>query len=98
MRNMKVALVHDYLNQMGGAERVVLAFHGVFPDAPLYTSIYDPKRVDPAFQKIDILTAVSKKMPLIKKHPQPFLPFYPFAMERLDLRGYDLVLSSSSAF
>ena len=95
---MKVALVHDYLNQMGGAERVVLAFHELFPDAPLYTSIYDPQRVDPAFQKIDIRTSFMQKMPLVKKHHQPFLPFYPFAMERLDLRGYDLVLSSSSAF
>jgi hypothetical protein len=50
---MKVALFHDYLNQMGGAERVVLAFHEIFPDAPIYTSIYDPRRVDPAFQKME---------------------------------------------
>ena len=95
---MKVALVHDYLNQMGGAERVVLALHDMFPDAPLYTSIYDPKRVDTTFQSIDIRTSFMQKFPLVKKHHQPFLPFYPFAMERLDLRGYDLVLSSSSAF
>lgn len=95
---MKVALVHDYLNQMGGAERVVLALHEIFPDAPIYTSIYDPKRVDAAFQKMDIRTSFMQKLPLVKKHHQPFLPFYPFAMERLDLRGYDLVLSSSSAF
>ena len=95
---MKVALVHDYLNQMGGAERVVMAFHEIFPDAPIYTSIYDPQRVDPAFQKMDIRTSFMQKFPLVTKHHQPYLPFYPFAMERLDLRGYDLVLSSSSAF
>jgi glycosyltransferase involved in cell wall biosynthesis len=95
---MQVALVHDYLNQMGGAERVVLALHEIFPDAPLYTSIYDPERVDSAFQKIDVRTTFMQKLPLVKKHHQPFLPLYPFAMERLDLRGYDLVLSSSSAF
>src|SRR5579859_8206868 len=95
---MKVALVHDYLNQMGGAERVVLALHELFPDAPLYTSMYDPRRVDPAFRSIDIRTTFMQKLPLVKKHHQPFLPLYPFAMERLDLRGYDLVLSSSSAF
>jgi glycosyltransferase involved in cell wall biosynthesis len=95
---MKVALVHDYLNQMGGAERVVLALHEMFPEAPLYTSIYDPQRVDYAFQNIDIRTSFMQKFPLVKKHHQPFLPFYPFAIERLDLRGYDLVLSSSSAF
>jgi glycosyltransferase involved in cell wall biosynthesis len=95
---MKVALVHDYLNQMGGAERVVLALHELFPDAPLYTSIYDPKRVDPAFQKMDIRTSFMQKFPFVMKHHQPYLPFYPAAMESLDLRGYDLVLSSSSAF
>ncbi len=98
MNDIKVALVHDYLNQMGGAERVVLAFHDIFPDAPLYTSIYDPKRVDPAFHSMDIRTSFMQKLPLVTKHHQPYLPFYPFAMESLDLRGYDLVLSSSSAF
>jgi glycosyltransferase involved in cell wall biosynthesis len=95
---MKVALVHDYLNQMGGAERVVMAFHELFPDAPIYTSIYDPTRVDPAFRKMDIRTSFMQKLPLVTKHHQPYLPFYPIAMEQLDLRGYDLVLSSSSAF
>src|SRR5215469_2065842 len=95
---MKVAIAHDYLNQMGGAERVVLAFHEIFPDAPIYTSIYDPGRVDAAFQQMNIRTSFMQKLPLVKKHHQPFLPLYPFAMERLDLRGYDLVLSSSSAF
>ena len=95
---MKVALVHDYLNQMGGAERVLMAFHEIFPDAPIYTSIYDPQRVDPAFQKMDIRTSFMQKFPLVTKHHQPYLPFYPFAMESLNLRGYDLVLSSSSAF
>lgn len=95
---MKVALVHDYLNQMGGAERVVLALHELFPQAPLYTSIYDPERVDPAFRALDIRTSFMQKFPFIMKHHQPYLPFYPVAMENLDLRGYDLVLSSSSAF
>ena len=95
---MKVALVHDYLKQMGGAERVVIALHEIFPDAPIYTSIYDPERVDPAFRQMDIRTTFMQKLPLVTKHHQPYLPFYPFAMESLDLRGYDLVLSSSSAF
>jgi glycosyltransferase involved in cell wall biosynthesis len=95
---MKVALVHDYLNQMGGAERVLMAFHEIFPDAPIYTSIYDPARVDPAFRQMDIRTSFMQKLPFVAKHHQPFLPLYPFAMENLDLRGYDLVLSSSSAF
>lgn len=95
---MKVALVHDYLNQMGGAERVLMAFHKIFPDAPIYTSIYDRKRVDPAFQQMDIRVSFLQKLPLVTKYHRACLPLYPFAMERLDLRGYDLVLSSSSAF
>jgi glycosyltransferase involved in cell wall biosynthesis len=95
---MKVALVHDYLNQMGGAERVVIALHEIFPDAPIYTSIYDPARVDPVFQKMDIRTSFMQNLPMVTKHHQPYLPLYPFAMEKFDLRGYDLVLSSSSAF
>ena len=95
---MKVALVHDYLNQMGGAERVVLALHELFPEAPLYTSIYDPQRVDAAFRTMDIHTTFMQKLPMVMKHHQPYLPMYPLAMESLDLRGYDLVLSSSSAF
>ncbi len=95
---MKVAIIHDYLNQMGGAERVVMAFHDIFPEAPIYTSIYDPERVDPAFRTMDIRTSFMQKLPLVTKHHQPYLPLYPFAMEALDLRGYDLVLSSSSAF
>src|SRR5260370_26150405 len=98
IRHMKVGLVHDYLNQMGGAERVVIALHEIFPDAPIYTSIYDPARVDPAFQKMDIRTSFMQKLPMVTKHHQPYLPLYPFAMEKLDLRGSDLVLGSSSAF
>lgn len=95
---MKVALVHDYLNQMGGAERVVLALHEMFPDAPLYTTIYSPRRVDARFRRVDIHTTFMQHFPLIMSHHQPYLPFYPTAIETLDLRGYDLVLSSSSAF
>ncbi len=95
---MNVALVHDYLNQMGGAERVLLALHDLYPDAPIFTSIYDPERVDPAFRRLDIRTSFMQRLPLIRKHHQPYLMLYPLAFERLDLRAYDLILSSSSAF
>jgi glycosyltransferase involved in cell wall biosynthesis len=95
---MKVALVHDYLNQMGGAERVLLALHDLYPDAPVYTSFYDPQRVDPSFRWIEIRTSWMQRLPLVSRHHQPFLPLYPLAFERLDLGEYDLVLSSSSAF
>ncbi len=95
---MQVALVHDYLNQMGGAERVLLALHDLFPQAPIYTSIYEPSRVDRRFKEINIRTSFLQRLPLIKRHHQPFLPLYPFAFESLDLRAYDLVISDSSAF
>jgi glycosyltransferase involved in cell wall biosynthesis len=95
---MKVALVHDYLNQMGGAERVLLALHELYPAAPIFTSIYDPKRLDPAFRQLDIRSSFMQRLPLVSKHHQPFLMLYPLAFERLDLREYDLILSSSSAF
>ena len=95
---MKVALIHDYLNQMGGAERVLLALHDLYPDAPIYTSIYAPERVDPAFRRLDVRSSFMQRLPLVSKHHQPFLMLYPLAFERLDLREYDLILSSSSAF
>src|SRR5437588_2465818 len=70
----------------------------ILPYAAIYTAIYDAERVDPAFRMMDIRTTFMQKLPLVTKYHQPYLPFYPFAMESLDLRGYDLVLSSSSAF
>jgi glycosyltransferase involved in cell wall biosynthesis len=95
---VRVALVHDYLNQMGGAERVLLALHELFPQAPIYTSIYEPSRVDRRFRGLDIRTSFMQRLPWVKRHHQPFLPLYPYAFERLDLREYDLVISDSSAF
>ena len=95
---MRIALVHDYLNQMGGAERVLLALHDLFPQAPIYTSIYAPDRVDPRFKHLDIRTSFLQHLPLVKAHHQPFLPLFPHAFERMDLRAYDLVISDSSAF
>ncbi len=95
---MRVALVQDWLNQMGGAEKTLLAMAEVFPGAPIYTSIYDASRLDKAFRSLDIRTSFMQRLPFVKRHHQPFLPLYPFAMESLDLRAYDLVLSASSAF
>jgi glycosyltransferase involved in cell wall biosynthesis len=95
---MRVALVHDYLNQMGGAERVLLALHDLYPQAPIYTSIYDRHRVDQRFRQMDIRTSFMQRLPFVRTHHQPFLPMYPFVFERMDLRDYDLVISDSSAF
>jgi glycosyltransferase involved in cell wall biosynthesis len=95
---MKLAIVHDYLNQMGGAERVLLTLHEIFPQAPIYTSIYAPDLVDPAFRKMDVRTTFMQRLPLVHHHHQAFLPIFPFAFESIDLREYDVVLSMSSGW
>ena len=95
---MKLAIVHDYLNQMGGAERVLIALHEIFPSAPIYTSIYAPDLVDPAFREMDVRTTFMQRLPLVHHHHQAFLPIFPFAFESIDLREYDVVLSMSSGW
>ena len=95
---MKLAIVHDYLNQMGGAENVLLVLHDLFPEAPIYTSIYAPALVHPAFRAMDVRTTFMQHLPLVHTHHQAYLPVFPFAFESLDLREYDVVLSMSSAW
>ncbi len=95
---MRVAIVCSWLNQYGGAERVLETLHGMFPEAPVYTSIYEPKALPAEYRSWDIRTSFLNRLPLIKSHHQPFLPFYPLGFEALHLDGYDLVLSVTSAF
>jgi glycosyltransferase involved in cell wall biosynthesis len=95
---VKVAIVHDYLNQMGGAERCVLQFLELFPGAPVYTSLYEPDRVDPRFRSADVRTSFMQKLPFVRNHFRMYLPLYPLAFESFDLRGYDLVLSCTTAW
>lgn len=95
---MKVALTHDYLNQYGGAERVLEQFHSYYPDAPIYTSMYDPKVMPSAYRSWDIRTSFMQRLPLITTQHQAYLMAYPIAFESFDLGGYDVVISNSSAF
>lgn len=95
---MKVALVHDYLNQAGGAERVVTSLHELFPSAPIYTTIVDHATLWPGLRGADIRPTFMQHLPGWKRHFKAYLPIYPLAIETLNLRGYDLVISSSSAF
>ena len=96
---MKVALVHDYLAQAGGAERVAAALHVMYPEAPLYTSVYDPKATLSSFAAVDIRTSYLQRWPFSSRRFHKLaLPCYPAAFERFDFTGYDLVLSSSSSF
>ncbi len=95
---MKVAIVHDYLNQRGGAERVVGVLHEMFPEAPIFTSIVDRPSLWPELAEADIRPSWMQRLPGWRKHFKKYLLFYPKAIESFDLRGYDLVISSSSAF
>lgn len=95
---MKVALVHDYLNQYGGAERVLEAFCEMFPDAPIYTLVYDAKLTGFAFEGRKIRTSFMQKIPLAASRHRYFPIFMPYAVEQLDLSGYDLVLSDSGSY
>lgn len=95
---MKVAIVHDFLNQMGGAEQVVKVFREIFPEAPIYTSVYVPSAVCPSFKTADIRTSFMQRLPMIGKHFRRYLPLYPYAFELFDFSQYDLVFSSSSSF
>ena len=77
---MRVALVHDYLNQMGGAERVLLTLHDLFPQAPIFTSMYDPKRVDARFRSLDIRTTFMQRLPGVTRHHQRYLLALPLRL------------------
>jgi len=95
---VRVAIVHDWLNQNGGAERVLEALHGMYPQAPIFTSMYAPDRLPAEYRSWDIRTSFMQRLPLVKAHHQPFLPLYPLAFAGFDLSGFDLVISNSSAF
>ncbi|MCX2727839.1 glycosyltransferase [Thermomicrobium sp. 4228-Ro] len=95
---MRAAIVHDYLNQYGGAERVLEVLHELFPDAPVYTSIYAPERLPASYRSWDIRTSWLQRLPAIHRKHRLYLPLYPFAFSRLRLAGYQLIVSSSSAF
>lgn len=97
---MKVAIVHDDLMQWGGAERVLLAISEVFPEAPIYTSVFssDNKLLAENFKGKKIITSFLQKIPGWKSFYKSFLPFYPLAFEQFDFSDYDLVISQTTRF
>ena len=95
---LKLALVHDWLNQIGGAEDVldVLAHH--FPDSPIYTSICAPELIGAHCRSWDIRTLWMDKLPAIHQRHQFYLPLYPLAWNNLRLSEFDVILSNKSGF
>ena len=95
---MKTAIVHDYLVQMGGAEKVVEALHEMYPDAPVYTSIHDPGSTPASYKCWDIRTSFLQRLPNKRITHRMALLLYPMAFESFDFSEYDVVISSSSSF
>lgn len=94
----RLAIVHDWLNQLGGAEDVLATLVDMFPGAPIYTSIYWREGMPSSYRSWDIRTTWMDRLPGIHRHHQPYLPLYPLAFARLVLSGYDVVLSNKSGF
>ncbi|OFZ56027.1 MAG: hypothetical protein A2428_13820 [Bdellovibrionales bacterium RIFOXYC1_FULL_54_43] len=92
---IKVALVHDWLTGMRGGEYVLEAIAELFPRAELFTLLYVPGRISPTLTTLKRHTSFLQKVPGIEKRYRHFLPLMPKAIERFDLRGFDLVISSS---
>ncbi|MEM7530586.1 MAG: glycosyltransferase [Chloroflexota bacterium] len=96
--NLNLALVHDWLNQIGGAENVLEEFNSLFPIAPIYTSMYAPALMPSRYQAWDIRTSFMQRLPSVTTHHQRYLPLYPLAFAQTDLSEYDLILSNKSGF
>ena len=94
----RIALVHDYFVQMGGAERVAEAMHDSFPSAPLYTTVALPQSLPQRLRQADIRTSPLQRLPAIDRRFRHYFMLYPFAVEHFDLSNYDLIFSSSSGY
>jgi glycosyltransferase involved in cell wall biosynthesis len=95
---VRVAIVHDWLNQMGGAEAVLETLVDMFPEAPIFTTIYWRHGMPARYRRWDIRPTFLDRAPFIHRHHQPYLPIYPLAVQSIDLRGYELIISNKSGF
>lgn len=93
MHSPKIAIVCDWLIARGGAERVIIALSQIFPQAPLYTTIYDEASF-PEFKNKTVITSFLNKMPFARRKHSLYLPFMPYAFEQFDLSEFDIVISS----
>ena len=91
----RIAIAHDYLTQKGGAERVVLALHRMWPDAPIYTTFYDPEGTFPEFKDAHIVTSPLNRVGLLRKDPRRALPLLPLASSLMHVKEPIAVVSTS---
>jgi glycosyltransferase involved in cell wall biosynthesis len=96
-RTPRVALIHDWLTGMRGGERCLEVFAELFPAADLYTLLHVPGTVSPVIERRRIVTSFIQRLPHAERRYRHYLPLFPAAVRAFDLRGYDLVLSSSHA-
>ena len=92
----RVAIIHYWLVGMRGGERVIERLLHLFPDADLFTHVYAPEAMSSVIRARPVKTTFIQKLPGATRHYQKYLPLMPMALEELDLRGYDLVISSES--
>ncbi len=95
----KIAIVHDFLTCFGGAERVLMSLHKIYPEAPIYTLLYDESKMKKYFPDAKIKTSFLNKFPkFLRKRKKYLLPLMPTAAETFNLRDYDIVISSCNSF
>ncbi|MCK5736208.1 MAG: glycosyltransferase family 4 protein, partial [Spirochaetaceae bacterium] len=95
--NKRIALVHDWLTTLGGADRVVALWMETFSDSPLYTTVFDEKTLGHIIPKERIVTSYLQRLPGVLKYYRKLLSLMPGAFENFNLDEYDIVLSSSSS-
>ena len=95
---MRIALVHDWLSNLGGAERVLIELHKIFPEAPIYTIFANKKFVSEYLPNAKVITSPLNKIPFINKFYKYFLVLMPSTIESFDLSNFDIVVSSSVIF
>src|SRR3989344_6721221 len=96
---MKVALIHDYIKEYGGAERVLEALHEIYPEAPVFTTVYLPEFLGPhkeRFSNWDIKTSWLQKIPYIEKLISPIRLISPWVFENWDFTDFDLIIVSAT--
>lgn len=92
----KIALFYDWLNQWGGAEKVLLDLIKIYPDAPVYTLIHDPEKTKWLPAKTKVITSFIQKLPFAKYNPFFYTPLYSIALEQFDFSSFDIVISTTS--
>src|SRR5260370_32761841 len=93
--SVKVAIVHDWLVRYRGGEKVLEAICELYPDADLFTLIHRPGSIPPSLERRNIRTSFLQHIPGVYRRYRHLLPLFPSAIASFDLRGYELVISSS---